>query len=155
MRAVIQRVRHASVTVEGESVAAIGKGLLVFLGIGKKDGERDVEWMVDKILHLRVFEDQEGKMNLSLSQIGGELLVVSQFTLYGDCRKGRRPSFDEAAGPSSALLLYEKFVDRSRSSGINTKTGLFQAKMLVNLENDGPVTLVLESQSCSNKGLVT
>lgn len=145
MRAVIQRVNQASVLVEGEEVASIGRGLLVLLGIKKGDGERDIEWMVNKIVNLRVFEDDGGKMNLSLSQVKGELLVVSQFTLYGDCRKGRRPSFDEAEEPGLARQLYEKFIDKSRAIGINTKTGLFQARMVVSLENDGPVTLILDS----------
>lgn len=145
MRAVVQRVKQASVLVEGEEVASIGRGLIVLLGIKKGDGERDIEWMVNKIINLRVFEDDGGKMNLSLPQVKGELLVVSQFTLYGDCRKGRRPSFDEAEEPGLARKLYEKFIDKSRTLGINTKTGLFQARMVVSLENDGPVTLILES----------
>ncbi len=145
MRAVVQRVRRAWVMVDETRVAEIGRGLLVLLGVAKGDGEEQARWLAEKIAQLRVFEDDAGKMNRSLLEMGGEALIVSQFTLYGDARKGRRPSFDQAADPEKARALYEKFIDNLATLGIQTSQGMFQAKMLVSLENDGPVTLILES----------
>ena len=146
MRAVIQRVSRASVTVEGEVVGEIGKGLLVLLGVATGDEEAAAEYLADKTLGLRVFEDEAGKMNRSLAEAGGAVLVVSQFTLYGDVRKGKRPSFDRAAGPEEANRLYEYFVERVRAAGIQCETGKFQAMMDVELVNDGPVTILLDSE---------
>jgi D-tyrosyl-tRNA(Tyr) deacylase len=146
MRAVIQRVTAADVQVDHEIVGRIGPGLLVLLGISRSDEEKDADYLADKVVNLRIFEDDEGKMNRSLLETGGELLVVSQFTLLGDCRKGRRPSFVEAAPPERAEQLYEYFVDQLRLKGINVSTGRFQAMMAVSLVNDGPVTLILESK---------
>jgi D-tyrosyl-tRNA(Tyr) deacylase len=145
MRAVVQRVKSAEVLVEGRSTGKIGKGLLVFVGVARGDGEREISYMTSKIPDLRIFEDDAGKFNLSLREIGGEVLVVSQFTLYGDCRKGRRPSFVEAEEPVAARNLYERLVDRVRESGLPVQTGEFQAKMEVHLVNDGPVTILLDS----------
>ena len=145
MRAVIQRVSQARVAVGGDTVAAIERGLLVLLGVAKSDTEADAEYLAEKTAGLRVFPDQEDKMNVALGESGGEALVVSQFTLYGDCRKGRRPSFDQAAGPDQARALYELYVDRLRARGLRVKTGVFQAMMQVELVNDGPVTLLLDS----------
>ncbi len=147
MRAVVQRVSEAKVLVQNESVGAIGRGLLVFLGIGKHDTARDIEWMVDKIVNLRIFETQEGKMDESLLDVGGSLLVVSQFTLYGDCRKGRRPSFSEAMDAGAARSFFELFVERAKQKVTNVQTGVFQAMMHVGLTNDGPVTILLDSSS--------
>lgn len=144
MRAVIQRVSQASVTVEGAVTGAIGTGLMVLLGVAKGDNAAAVEAMVDKIVNLRIFPDSNGKMNLSLLDIQGSLLVVSQFTLYGDCRKGRRPSFDSAAPADEAKRLYESFVEVARARGVHAETGIFQAHMDVALVNDGPVTLIVE-----------
>ena len=146
MRAVIQRVRQARVETGGEIAGSIGPGILVLLGISKEDTSAGADYLVDKIINLRIFQDEYGKMNRSLREIGGELLVVSQFTLYGDCSKGRRPSFDRAAPADEARGLYEYFVARARASGIRTETGRFQAAMSVHLVNDGPVTLICESQ---------
>lgn len=146
MRAVIQRVTAADVQVDLEIVGRIGTGLLVLLGIARTDEEKHADYLADKVVNLRIFEDGEGKMNRSLLETGGELLVVSQFTLLGDCQKGRRPSFVEAAPPERAEQLYEYFVDQLRLKGINVSTGQFQAKMAVSLVNDGPVTLILESK---------
>ena len=146
MRAVVQRVNFSHIEVDNEEVGKIRKGLLVFLGIKEDDGEKDINYLVDKIIHLRIFEDEEGKMNLSLKDTQGELLVVSQFTLYGDCRKGRRPSFTMAARPEKAEKLYKKFVEETRKKGFNTQTGKFQSHMLVNLQNDGPVTMLIDSE---------
>jgi D-tyrosyl-tRNA(Tyr) deacylase len=146
MRAVIQRVKSAEVRVDEQVTGIIGKGLLVFLGVGKGDGESDLSFLASKIPELRIFEDESGKFNLSLKEIGGEMLIVSQFTLYGDCRKGRRPSFTEAEEPTLAKHLYEQFISKLGGQGIPVQTGEFQAKMEVHLINDGPVTLLLDSR---------
>ncbi len=146
MRAIVQRVEHASVKVDGDMVGNIGKGLLVLLGVGKEDREEDLDYMLDKVLGLRIFQDENDKMNLSLRDIEGELLVVSQFTLYGDVRKGKRPSFSDSANPDYAKELYEKFVDKCREDGIKTETGIFGADMNVDLLNQGPVTIMLDSK---------
>lgn len=146
MRALLQRVSHAQVTVDGSVVGKIGRGLLILLGVAKTDTPANAEVLVDKILNLRIFPDDAGKMNLSLVDTKGELLVVSQFTLYGDCRKGRRPSFDAAAPAEQARALYESFVVLARSRGVWVETGVFQAHMDVSLVNDGPVTLLLETE---------
>mgnify|MGYP006291716345 CR=1 FL=1 len=146
MKAVIQRVRESSVTVEGACIGKIQKGLMVLLGVAKGDTFRDADFLVDKIIHLRIFEDEQGKMNLSLKDTGGALLVVSQFTLLGDCRKGRRPSFVQAAAPGKAEKLYEYFIDKAKENDISVETGRFRAMMEVSLINDGPVTLLVESK---------
>ncbi len=146
MRAVVQRVNNASVTIDNEVNGKIKKGFLVLLGVCDEDDEADVKYLADKIINLRVFDDEQGKMNLSLSDIKGELLIVSQFTLFGDCRKGRRPSFDKAGKPQKASNLYERFVAYCREIGVITQTGIFGADMTVSLENDGPVTLLLDSK---------
>jgi D-tyrosyl-tRNA(Tyr) deacylase len=145
MRAVIQRVKSASVSVEGEKVASIGRGLVVLLGVGINDTERDAAWLADKTANLRIFEDVEGKINLSALEVGGQALVVSQFTLYGDARKGRRPSFTDAAPPDKADDLYRRYVELLEKSGIEVQTGRFRARMLVTIENDGPVTILLDT----------
>jgi D-aminoacyl-tRNA deacylase len=145
MRAVIQRVRSGSVTVEGEGPRRIGRGLVVLLGVGTNDTEKDAAWLAEKTANLRIFEDPEGKMNLSLLDVGGEALVVSQFTLYGDPRKGRRPSFTGAAPPDKADLLYKRYVELLEKCGIRVQTGWFRARMMVAIENDGPVTLLLDT----------
>ena len=145
MRAVIQRVKSASVTVEGEVVSEIRVGLLVFLGVAQEDTPADVDYMASKIANLRIFEDDEGRMNLSILDVGGEALVVSQFTLYGDGRKGRRPSFIAAARPEKADPLYQAFMDEISRLGVPVKAGIFQAMMDVELINDGPVTMMLDS----------
>jgi D-tyrosyl-tRNA(Tyr) deacylase len=147
MRAVIQRVTSARVEVDGAIVGQIGPGLLVLLGVSKTDSEKDVDFLAGKIVNLRVFADADGKMNLSVLESGGALLVVSQFTLYGDCRKGRRPGFDAAAPAETARALYESFVAAARMTGVRVETGVFQAHMAVSLVNDGPVTLLVESAS--------
>ncbi len=146
MRAVVQRVTSARVDVDGRSTGRIGKGLLVLVGVGRGDGEEDIAYMASKLPELRIFEDGEGKFNLSLREIRGEMLIVSQFTLYGDCRRGRRPSFTEAEEPASAKKLYEALVSRLKEAGLPVETGEFQAKMEVHLVNDGPVTLLLDSR---------
>ena len=146
MKAVIQRVTEARVEVGDETVGAIGSGMLVLLGVEKGDGERDAAWLAEKIVGLRIFEDTAGKMNLALQEIGGEVLAVSQFTLAGNCAKGRRPSFDTAAPPDEANRLYELFVAKVRGLGVPVATGVFQAEMRVHLVNDGPVTFILESR---------
>ena len=146
MRAVVQRVTHGRVTVEGQVIGEIGKGLVVLLGIGKEDTEADITYLADKIVNLRIFEDENEKMNLSLEDIGGELLIVSQFTLYGDCRKGKRPRFDKAARPEDAEKLYHKFLEYCTKYNLKIQTGKFQAMMLVDIHNDGPVTLMLDSK---------
>jgi D-tyrosyl-tRNA(Tyr) deacylase len=145
MRALVQRVSEAAVVVAGEQVAAMGPGLLVLLGVGTGDGEEDVEWLARKVSSLRIFEDAAGKMNLSLLDTHRAAVVVSQFTLYGDARKGNRPSFVEAEAPGRAKALYERFCERLREDGIRVGTGVFAADMKVHLVNDGPVTLMLES----------
>ena len=145
MRAVIQRVSRAEVKVVGEPVGSIGHGLCVFLGIGKDDSQTNVEHLAEKIKKLRIFEDENGKMNLSLEDKREELLVVSQFTLYGDCQKGNRPSFSNAAAPEQAEKLYEYFVEQLRDSGLTVATGQFKARMEVTLVNDGPVTFIVEN----------
>ena len=147
MRAVVQRVQSASVYVDGQLIGKIGNGLLVFVAVGKGDGESDVSFMVSKLPDLRIFEDASGKFNISLRETKGQILVVSQFTLYGDCSRGRRPSFTEAEDPAVAKSLYERFIFRLREQGLPVQTGEFQAKMEVHLDNDGPVTLVLDSKS--------
>lgn len=146
MRAVIQRVTASEVHVGNETIGHIGSGLLVLLGISQSDQEKDADYLADKIARLRIFEDDDGKMNRSLVETGGEMLIVSQFTLLGDCRKGRRPSFVQAAPPEKAERLYDRFVYQIRLKGISVATGQFQAKMAVSLVNDGPVTLILESK---------
>jgi D-tyrosyl-tRNA(Tyr) deacylase len=145
MRAVVQRVSEASVTVDGSVIGQIGRGFLVLLGISHGDTQKDVVWMATKIAGLRVFEDSEGRMNLGLADVGGAVLLVSQFTLYGDCRKGRRPSFIEAARPEVAVPLYQAVAAELRGAGLQVETGKFQAHMDVRLLNDGPVTLLLDS----------
>jgi D-aminoacyl-tRNA deacylase len=145
MRAVVQRVSGAQVSVADELVGNIGPGLLVLLGVSKSDGTSDADYLAGKILGLRIFEDENGKMNLSLAETHGAVLAVSQFTLYGDVRKGKRPSFDEAAPPELARKLYEHFVSKIREAGITCETGRFQAIMQVELVNDGPVTILLDS----------
>lgn len=146
MRAVVQRVKYASVEVDGKRVGSIEKGLLVFLGVERDDGQEDLEYIVDKVAGLRVFEDESGKMNLSVRDVGGAVLAVSQFTLYGDCRKGRRPSFTQAAPPDMAKRYYDLFVEKIGKLNIPIATGIFQAKMEVSLLNDGPVTILLDSK---------
>lgn len=145
MRAVVQRVTSSSVDSEGVRVGSIGRGFCVLLGVTHGDTEADACWLADKIAELRVFEDENGKLNRSLVDVGGAMLIVSQFTLYGDCRRGRRPSFSEAARPEQANALYEKFVECVRSRGIPAETGVFQTMMTVNIVNDGPVTLIIDT----------
>jgi D-tyrosyl-tRNA(Tyr) deacylase len=145
MRVVIQRVREARVDVDGRTVGAIGPGLLVFLGVAKYDTRADAEYLADKVIGLRIFADDAGKMNRSVTETGGALLIVSQFTLYGDCRKGRRPGFDLAAPPDQARSLYDYFVEACRKGNVQVETGIFQASMAVGLVNDGPVTIICES----------
>lgn len=149
MRALVQRVSSASVVVDGKTVGAIGKGLLILLGVRRGDGEPELAFVAEKCVHLRIFEDEAGKMNRSLLDHGGAALVVSQFTLYGDARKGRRPSFVEAAPPAESEPVYEKFVHRLGEYGVDVQTGVFGAEMAVHLVNDGPVTLLLEKESSS------
>ena len=146
MRAVVQRVKSASVAVDGRVTGEIGKGLLVLVGVGKGDRENDLAFLASKLPDLRIFEDASGKFNLSLKEVGGGMLVVSQFTLYGDCRKGRRPSFTDAAEPAEARKLYDQLVLKLKEQGTPVETGEFQAKMEVHLVNDGPVTILLDSR---------
>ncbi|MFO7951206.1 MAG: D-aminoacyl-tRNA deacylase [Bacillota bacterium] len=146
MRAVVQRVHKAGVEVNGEVVGKIGPGLAVFLGVGLEDGPADNEYLAGKIAGLRIFEDQEGLMNLSVQEIGGEVLCISQFTLYGDCRKGKRPGFSAAARPEQAEIFYEEFCQMLRNAGLTVATGQFQETMRIFVDNDGPVTLLLDSK---------
>ena len=146
MRAVVQRVKHASVEVDGALIGAVGRGVLVFLGVRTGDVDADAGWLAGRVAHLRIFEDDQGKMNRSLLDVGGEALVVSQFTLYGDCSKGRRPSFVKACEPSEAERLYERFCIALRAEGVPVATGRFRADMAVSLLNDGPVTLLVDSE---------
>ncbi|MGE4589783.1 MAG: D-aminoacyl-tRNA deacylase [Acidaminococcaceae bacterium] len=146
MRAVIQRVSHAEVKVAADIIGRISEGLLILLGVEKQDSDEDLRYLYEKITNLRIFEDEQGKMNLSVRDVQGQLLIVSQFTLYADCRKGRRPSFENAASPEKARMYYESFIKLAKSDGFNTETGQFQAHMSVNLCNDGPVTIVLDSK---------
>lgn len=146
MIALIQRVSNASVEVSSKTVSSIGKGLLVFIGIEKGDTDEDIEYLVRKISQLRVFEDGSGKLNYSLKDINGEILVVSQFTLLADCTKGNRPSFEKAEAPQRARELYEKFIEKLKISGVSVASGIFGASMKVNLTNDGPVTIIIDSK---------
>ena len=145
MRLVLQRVKEARVDVAGATVGSISTGLLILIGVTSTDTQQDAEYLVDKVTNLRIFPDEEGRMNRSILEVGGTLLVVSQFTLYGDCRKGRRPSFDRAAPPEQARRLYEYFIERLTSRNIIVQTGVFQAEMQIHLVNDGPVTFILDS----------
>jgi D-tyrosyl-tRNA(Tyr) deacylase len=145
MRVVLQRVKRASVSIEGEEIALIGSGILALVGIGRSDSSADLEWMAKKMVELRIFDDAEGKLNRSLLDVSGQLLLVSQFTLYGDCRKGRRPSYSDAASPAEAQRLYDDFVRKVREFVPDAQSGMFQAMMDVSLTNWGPVTLILES----------
>ncbi len=147
MRALLQRVSHASVAVDGRIAGQIGRGFVVLLGVTHSDGKAEVEWLANKVAGLRVFDDMDGKMNASLADVGGALLVVSQFTLYGNARKGRRPSFTAAARPEQAEPLVKAFVERLRARGFTVATGIFGAKMDVEIHNDGPVTLMLEREA--------
>ena len=145
MRLVLQRVKEARVDVAGATVGAISTGLLILIGVTSTDTQQDADYLADKVIYLRIFPDEEGRMNRSILEVGGSLLVVSQFTLYGDCKKGRRPSFDRAAPPEQARQLYEYFIERLTSRNIIVQTGVFQAEMQIHLVNDGPVTFVLDS----------
>lgn len=146
MRAVVQRVKEGSVEIENKEVGRIAQGLVILLGVGQDDNEKDAEYLAGKIINLRIFEDKEGKMNLSTKDINGQILVISQFTLYGDCKKGRRPSFISAALPERAEKLYEYFVRCIKNYGLKIENGEFQAMMLVKIYNDGPVTILLDSE---------
>jgi len=146
MRAVVQRVKKGSVEIEEKEIGKIKEGLVILLGVGQKDVEKDAEYLVEKIVNLRIFEDKEGKMNLSVKDIYGQILVISQFTLYGDCKKGRRPSFVSAALPDKAVKLYDYFVKYIKNYSLKVETGQFQAMMLVKIFNDGPVTILLDSE---------
>lgn len=150
MRAVIQRVKKASVKVSGKTIGKIGKGLVVLLGVGEGDAEKDAEYLADKIANLRIFSDKNDKMNLSALDTKAEILAISQFTLYGDTRKGRRPSFVKAAKPEKAEKLFNYFVKKLKETGLKVETGKFRAMMLLEILNDGPVTIILESQNCQN-----
>lgn len=146
MRAVVQRVRSAQVTVDGEPVGQIGPGLLAFVGVAADDGPDDVRYVAGKLREVRIFEDDQGKLNRSVAEAGGSVLVVSQFTLYGDCRRGRRPSFDKAAPVADGRRLFDDVVSELREGGLVVETGTFQARMMVALENDGPVTILIDSR---------
>lgn len=146
MRAVIQRVRRASVTINGTVHGEIGRGMVVLLGIHGSDRLTDLQWLVEKVVNLRIFDDQQGKMNLSLADIAGAMLIISQFTLYGDCRKGRRPGFSSAAAPDIAEPLYHRFIEEIKNKQVKVASGIFQAAMDVELVNEGPVTLLLDSE---------
>lgn len=147
MKVIIQRVLHSSVTIDKNIVAQIGKGINVLLGITHSDTEKEINWLVSKIKGLRIFEDGDKKMNLSLEEVEGEILVVSQFTLYGECIKGRRPSFCEAARAELAEALYEKFLEKCKNEGLNVKSGVFGADMKVEILNDGPVTIIIDTKN--------
>ena len=156
MRAVVQRVKKASVKIQNTSDGdyingEIDKGLLIFLGITHEDNDKDLDYIADKISGLRIFEDEQGKMNLSIDDIKGEILLISQFTLYGDCRKGRRPGFTDAARPEIAIPLYEKMIDTLKLKGIKVEVGIFGADMLVDIQNDGPVTIILDTDDANIK----
>jgi D-tyrosyl-tRNA(Tyr) deacylase len=155
MRIVLQRVKSARVDVAGETVGSIGVGLVILLGVTQSDRREDAEYLADKVVQLRIFPDEAGRMNRSLLEARGALLVVSQFTLYGDCRKGRRPSFDHAAPPEQARALYDYFIQRLKLSNIAVETGVFQADMEIHLTNDGPVTFILDSQGSVAKDVLT
>lgn len=146
MRAVVQRVKEASCTVDGKIVGKIDKGILLFLGVGQGDEDKDLDYLVDKVLGLRIFSDEQGKMNLSLEDIEGEILIISQFTLYGDVRKGKRPSFTRSAPPELGEEYYKQFIEKVKSRGIKAETGIFGADMDIGLINDGPVTILLDSE---------
>lgn len=152
MKLVIQRVSEARVIVDGGTTGAILTGLLVFIGIARSDTQQDAQYLVEKLLSLRIFPDQDGKMNRDLKEAGGSLLLVSQFTLYGDCRRGRRPSFDQAAPPEEAAKLYNYFLELARRGPVPVETGVFQATMQVHLVNDGPVTILMDSADRPNRG---
>jgi D-aminoacyl-tRNA deacylase len=145
MRVVLQRVKEARVEVTGATVGSISTGLLILIGVTSTDTQQDADYLADKVINLRIFPDEDGRMNRSILEVGGSLLVVSQFTLYGDCKKGRRPSFDRAAPPEQARRLYEYFIERLSSRNIIVQTGVFQAEMQIHLVNDGPVTFVIDS----------
>jgi D-tyrosyl-tRNA(Tyr) deacylase len=147
MRAVVQRVSQARVLIDGTVVGEIGQGLLILLGVTQSDTPAQARWLAEKVVGLRIFNDADGKMNLSIGDVGGGTLIVSQFTLYGDCRKGRRPSFVDAAGPEIAIPLYEEFINAVKAQGVPAATGRFGATMQVELVNDGPVTLIVDSKS--------
>ena len=146
MRALIQRVKQGAVTIDNQTKAAIGQGMVILLGVGKEDTAADVEYLSRKTANLRIFEDANGKLNLSIKDIGGEALIISQFTLYADTKRGNRPGFEQAADPQTANLLYQQYTEAVAAYGINVKTGVFQADMLVDIANDGPVTILLESR---------
>lgn len=146
MRALIQRVKHASVTINSQITGKINNGLLIFLGVGEDDTERQVQYLVEKCTGLRIFTDEQDKMNLSVKDIKGDILIVSQFTLYGDCKKGKRPSFVRAARPETAIPLYESFIAHCKNTGLNIQTGEFGADMQIELVNDGPVTIWLDTE---------
>lgn len=150
MRAVIQKVKHSSVTIDGDVVGKIGKGFMILLGVTHEDGDKEVKWLAKKIKDLRIFEDENGKMNLSLEDVKGEVLIISQFTLYGDCIKGRRPGFTQAARPELANKLYEDFINEFSSFGIHTEHGIFGADMKVELLNDGPVTMIIDTKDVTS-----
>lgn len=146
MRAVVQRVTQSSVAVDGQVTGAIGKGLMILLGVEEDDGADDAAYVADKVVGLRIFEDENEKMNLSLKDVGGDILAISQFTLFGDCRKGKRPSFIKAARPDKANQLYRTFIDACKAHGVKVEEGVFQAYMQVHIDNDGPVTLLIDSK---------
>lgn len=146
MRAVVQRVTRASVSVDNQIVGKIDKGIVILLGVGNGDNLEDAKYLAEKCVNLRIFSDDDGKMNLSLLDVGGEALIISQFTLYGDCRRGRRPSYSDSAAPDVAKELYEKFIELVQSYGVHVETGIFAADMLVEIHNDGPVTLLVDSK---------
>ncbi len=146
MRAVVQRVTKASVSVDNEVVRKISNGIVILLGVGKDDTEEDAKYLAEKIVNLRIFDDEDGKMNFSLLDVKGQALIISQFTLYGDCRRGRRPSYSDSAPPDLAKALYEKFIELVKNYDVHVETGIFAAHMLVEIHNDGPVTLLLDSK---------